>query len=137
MTRDQGIYKYSLVRNEINRTFISNIDKAARKGAIVAKYILSNDKIIAFGASTIHLKVGQAIIFDGADAKTNKTPIEGIFTDAWNNGFLYVCEADRLRDFTYRFNKPGEFHFLVAYQTVISTREEEVKPTFTVIVSPR
>jgi len=137
MIRDQGTYKYSIVRNEINRTFISNIEKAENKGAVEAKYILSNDKISAYGASTFHLRVGQAIIFDGADAKTNKAPIEGIFTDAWNNGFLSVCEADRLRDFTYTFTKPGEFHFIVAYQTVSSTREEEVEPTFTVIVSPR
>jgi hypothetical protein len=137
ITRDQGIYQYSIVRNEINRTFISNVEKAETKGAIVAKYIYSNYKFSAYGQSTFNLKVGQAIIFDGADAKTNNAPMDGIFTDAWS-GALAKCEADKLRDFTYTFNKPGEFHFLIADTIFVSTRnEQEIKPTFTVVVSPR
>jgi len=137
MTRDQGNYQYSVVRNEINRTFNSNVEKAATKGAIVAKYIYSNYKFGAYEQSTFYLKVGQAIIFDGADAKTNTAPMDGIYTDV-QTGFLAKCEADRLLDYTYTFNKPGEFHFLIADTIFVSTRnEEDVKPTFTVIVSPR
>ncbi len=136
MNRDQGIYKFSLVGNKLVKTFNSNIEKALDNGAFVAKYILSNNKIRAYESSTIHLTVGQSIVFDGADAKTNKTPIEGIFSDAWNSD-LTICEANRLRDFTYTFDKPGEFHFVVAYQTELTTRYVEIVPTFTVIVSPK
>jgi hypothetical protein len=135
MIRDQGTYKYSIVRNEIKRTFISNIEKANNNGAVEASYILTNGKILASGTSIFHLKVGQSVVFEAADEKTNSTPIEGIFSDL-NGGNLSVCEANRLGAFAYTFTETGEFHFLVAYNSVHSTIPTEVVPTFTVIVSP-
>jgi hypothetical protein len=135
MERDLGTYRYSIDRNEINRTFISDVEKARNKGAIVAKYILSNNKLSAYEQSTFYLKVGQAIIFDGVNAKTNKAPMVSIYTDAWNTGFLSDCEADRLHGFTYTFNKTGEFHFLI--ETFTRNYNEKIKLTFTVVVSPQ
>ena len=119
MTRDQGTYNYSLVRNEINRTFISNIEKAEKKGGIVAKYIFSNNKFSAYGQSTFYLKVGQAIIFDGADQKRIRLQwMESIQTLGTMVFWLNVKQIKYLRDFTYTFNKPGNFIFSSQIQSL-------------------